>query len=85
MKWKIAVAALTAAAVGSLSACGGEGSDVAGTQPSPSATAQSLDTGEVLLQAREASETADPYTVNDGALVLTGTSDSAEPIGVNGT
>jgi hypothetical protein len=45
--------------------------------------AQSLDTAQVLAQARETSETSTPYPVNDGALTLNDTSDTSEPISVN--
>jgi len=48
------------------------------------ATAMSLDTAQVLAQAKETSETSAPYAVNDGAMRLTDTSDTSEPLGING-
>jgi hypothetical protein len=39
-----------------------------------------LDTAQLLVQARQASEAAAPFAVNDGALTLTDTSDSAEAV-----
>ena len=78
--------AIAAGAIGSVSACGGGGgSDVAQTPPAPSSSTQALDTAQVLIQARAISETSDPYPVNDGALILTDTSETSEPLSVNGT
>jgi hypothetical protein len=37
----------------------------------------------VLAQARQTSETTSPYPVNNGALTLTDTSDTTQPINVN--
>jgi len=48
------------------------------------ATRMSLDTAQVLAQARETSETSQPYAVNDGAMSLTDTSDTSAPLGING-
>jgi hypothetical protein len=86
VKHKIAILGVAALAAGSISACGGgNGQAAAVMPPPPSVTSQSLDAVQVLAQARQASETSSPYSVNDGALVLTDTSDTSEPISVNGT
>ena len=86
MKHRIAILGATAIAAGSMSACGGGNGEVAAMPPPPpSVISQSLDTVQVLAQARHASETSSPYPVNDGALVLTDASDTTEPISVNGT
>jgi hypothetical protein len=85
VKQKIAILAVAALAAGSISACGGGNGQAAVMPPPTSVTSQSLDAVQVLAQARQASETSSPYSVNDGALVLTDTSDTSEPISVNGT
>lgn len=41
---------------------------------------QSLDTAQLLEQAQRTSETADPYAVDGGALLLNDTSDSTDPV-----
>jgi hypothetical protein len=75
--------------VGTLAGCGG-GSDMpeaaggsAAQSPQPQVHVQSLDTLQLLEQAREVSNTTDPYLVNGGALRLTDTSDSSDPVLVN--
>ena len=84
MKHTIAILGVAAVAAVMISACGGDNGQAV-MSPAPSTTSQSLDTAQLLAQARETSETNSPYQVNDGALVLIGTSDTAEPISVNGT
>jgi hypothetical protein len=85
VKHRMAILGVAAVAVGSISACGsGEGQATA-MPPPQSVTNQSLDTAQVLVQARQASETGSPHPVNDGALVLTDTSDTTDPISINGT
>lgn len=83
MKHTIAILGVTAIAAAGLSACGG--GQAAMPPPAPSMTTQSLDTAQVLSQARHTSETESPYAVNGGALVLTDASDTTEPIDINGT
>jgi len=84
MKLRMMAFTIAAVAVGSISACGdGGGSGVA--MPPPSSSAQALDTAQVLTQARQTSETNDPYPVNNGTLVLSDASDTTEPVSVNGT
>ena len=43
---------------------------------------QSLDTAAVLTMARMGSETAEPMMVDDGAVLLTDTSETTDPISV---
>ena len=86
MKHRIAILGVAAIAAGSISACGGDNGQAAAPPPPPARVAnQSLDTAQVLAQARHTSESSSPYPVNDGALVLTDTSDTAEPMSINGT
>lgn len=87
MKPNSILVAVTALIAGGLAGCGGSAdSPLATTQsvkPPAQSHSQSLDPEQVLAQARTTSESAEPYPVNDGALTLTGTSDSSEPIAVN--
>ncbi|HTC45016.1 MAG TPA: hypothetical protein VK696_08205 [Steroidobacteraceae bacterium] len=89
MKHKLAILTGMGLAAGLVSGCGG-GSEGQGapatsaTPPPPASTAMALDTQMVLAQARMSSETAAPYTVDGGALTITDTSDTSEPISVNG-
>ena len=86
MKHTMAILGLAAIAAGSISACGGDNGQTVAAPPPPARVAnQSLDTAQVLAQARHTSESSSPYPVNDGALVLTDTSDTAEPMSINGT
>ena len=85
MKHRIAILGVAAIAAGSISACGGDNGQAAAPPPPARVANQSLDTAQVLAQARHTSETSTPYPVNDGAVVLTDTSDTAEPMSVNGT
>ena len=85
MKHRMAILGVAAIAAGSISACGGDNGQAAAAPPPAKVANQSLDTAQVLAQARHTSETSSPYPVNDGALVLTDTSDTAEPMSINGT
>ena len=91
MKCRMVILGVAAVAAGSISACGGGGGGDSGQAmatampPPPSVTHQSLDTAQVLAQARHTSETSSPYPVNDDALVLTDTSDTTEPVSINGS
>ena len=84
--------AVVAIVIGTVAGCDDEsamsGASAAGSTaqspaPQPQMHAQSLDTLQLLEQARQVSNTADPYLVNGGALRLTDTSDSSDPILVN--
>ena len=86
--------ALTAILTGTLAGCDDEsgmsaasaaGSAAQSPSPQPQVHAQSLDTLQLLEQARQVSNTADPYLVNGGALRLTDTSESSDPILVTAT
>jgi hypothetical protein len=84
MKHSMVIFGMVAAASGALSGCGGDSGGAAAGAPAPASAVQSLDTAQVLVQAREPTETGDPYPVNNGALVLTDTSDTTEPFSING-
>ena len=79
MKHNIAVIATAALVVAAVTACHDHGSSGSSEPTGP----QSLDTAQVLDQARHTTETGSPYAVNDGLLTLTDTSDTSEPISVN--
>jgi hypothetical protein len=74
--------------MGSAAGCGGSAASLSPQSVSSSADTtpaqahlQSLDTAQVLEQALQVSETADPYEVDSGELRLTDTSDSTDPLG----
>jgi hypothetical protein len=96
MKRKIALIGAAAIAAAALTACGG-GSHSAGNSTGMSSSssssssssggtssAQQLDTAQVLALAQKSSELDSAFEVNDGMLMLTDTSDTAEAISVNG-
>ena len=87
MKRKVAIVTACAPAV-LASACGGgdhNGSPMpSAPQPPPTSSNQMLDTAQVLALAKQTSETSSPFAVNGGALTLTDTSDTSEPISVDG-
>ncbi len=85
MKHGMAILGVAAIAAGSISACGGDNGQAVAAPPPARVANQSLDTAQVLAQARDTSETSSPFPVNDGAVVLTDTSDTAEPMSINGT
>jgi len=66
-----------------VSGCGG-GSSTVGTVSAPPLTTQEYDTANVLELAQATSETAAPFAVNGDAVTITGTSDTSEPISING-
>jgi len=82
--------ALAAVLVGAASGCGSGAAMTATTAAMPQSQppqtqvhSESLDTVQVLDQARRTSESADPYAVDGGALTLNDTSDSTDPVLVN--
>jgi PBP1b-binding outer membrane lipoprotein LpoB len=86
MKTKLAIMTSVGLAAGLMSGCGSDnGQTTSGsTTPPPASTAQSLDTQQVLAQAKVTSESSAPYTVDNGQLTLTDTSETSDPITVNG-
>ena len=86
MKLKIAMIAATAAAVAvaALSGCGGSDESAAMSPPLSTPPGQGLVTSQVLAQARQSSETSDPYAVNDGAVSLD-SSETTDPINLDAT
>jgi hypothetical protein len=96
MNRKIAVVTSVGVALGMLGGCGGGSSSdslppvasggsgsSAPTGGSTSPTPQSLDTQMVLALAQKTSETATPFMVSDGYVVLNDTSDTATPLSIN--
>ena len=89
MKRKLAIMTSVGLAAGLVSGCGGGdhgqtsvggmGSGGGSTMPS----SVSLSTGDVLTLAQKTSETASPYAVDGGALMLTDTSETSEPLSIN--
>ena len=83
MKKRAALTAAVLTAAG-LSACGDGGHDTASLPGPPASQQQNLDTAQVLALAQKPSETATAVNVNAGMLELTDTSETSEPITVNG-
>jgi hypothetical protein len=85
MKRKLAIMTSVGLAAGLVSGCGGgdSGQAAGGGGGSTTPTSVSLSTGDVLTLAQKASETAAPFAVDAGALTLTDTSETSEPINVN--
>jgi hypothetical protein len=82
MKPKLAL--LTAVGMAALvSACGDDHNTPPMMPATPTSTAQALDTAQVLALAKESSETTSPFAVDEGALTLTDTSETTEPISLN--
>jgi hypothetical protein len=89
MKRKLAIMTSVGLAAGLVSGCGGGdhgqasmgGSSGGGGSGTPSSV--SLQTGDVLTLAQKTSETAAPFAVDGGAVVLTDASDTATPINVD--
>jgi hypothetical protein len=85
MNLKIAMIATAAAGVAALSGCGGS-DEFAGMSPPPTTPAgRGLVTSQVLAQARQSSESSDPYVVNDGAVSLLDSSETTIPITLDAT
>jgi hypothetical protein len=82
MKLRIVITLLAAIAAASLTGCGGRGQ--AAVAPMGPA-AKTLDTTQVLAQARQISEAGVPYAVDGGAVTLTDIADTTDAIPVNGT
>jgi uncharacterized lipoprotein YajG len=84
MKGKLAVVLAAGVATALVSGCGGDDntSSMMPTPP-PTSQAQALDTAQVLALAKEVSETSSPFAVNAGAVTLTDTSETSDPVSVN--
>jgi hypothetical protein len=79
-------AVMTAAVMAAgISACGGgDHNNTTATSSGPGTSKNlSLDTAQTLTLAQTPSETTTPFMVDNGALVLNDTSDTAEPISIN--
>jgi hypothetical protein len=85
MNLKIAMIAATAAAVAALSGCGGSDESAAMSPPLSTPPGQGLVTSQVLAQARQSSESAEPYAVNDAAVSLLDSSETTDPINLDAT
>jgi hypothetical protein len=95
MNPKILIGA-TILAGGLLASCGG-GDDNGATgsgsttttgstgSTTPPVTSQVVDTAQVLATARETSEMGEPFTVDGGAFSFNDTSETTDPIAVNGS
>ena len=84
MKRKLAIMTSVGVAAGLVSGCGGgDNGQAAAPGGSMTPTSVSLSTGDVLTMAQKSSESAAPFAVDGGAVVLADTSETAEPINVN--
>jgi hypothetical protein len=86
MKKRAALTAAVLTAAG-MTGCGGGNGQSAATPPTQSTPVapqpQALDTAQVLALAKQSSETASPFPVDSGLLVLTDTSETSAAITVN--
>jgi hypothetical protein len=71
-------------AAGLVGGCGGQQGSGGTAAAPPVSNSQSLNTEKVLAQAQVSSETTTPYSVDAGALTLTDTSETSEPISIDG-
>ena len=96
MKPKLLIVAVAAGLAASVSSCGGPGTDTMpeAVTPASSVTPASqmtpaspvimeVTTAQILREAQQPSESAEPYPVNNGVLVFTDTSDTTEPIAID--
>lgn len=81
MKRKVALVSACTAAVGLAAGCGGGDHN---TPPPPTSANQALDTAQVLALAQHSTDTGEPLAVNGGALTLTDTSETTQPVDLNG-
>ncbi len=86
MKRKTVVMGVAAAVAGILSACGHDHSGGSPSPPTPPpSTNVSVTTSELLTgYAEKPSETASPILVNGGVFTISDTSETTNPISVNG-
>jgi hypothetical protein len=86
MKRKLAIMTSVGVAAGLVSGCGGgnQGQSAGGGSGGSTApTSVSLTTVDVLSLAQKQSETAAPFALDSGAVMLTDTSETSEPININ--
>ena len=84
MKRKLAIMTGVGLAAGLVSGCGGNDHGQAATGTGSTApTSVSLSTQDNLSLAQKTSETSTPFAVDGGALLLTDTSDTSEPVSIN--
>ena len=81
MKAKLLFAAAAAALSAAVSSCGGPSAAALPTPTPPVATA--IETAQILREAQQPSESAEPYAVNNGGLMFTDTSETTEPIAID--
>lgn len=87
MKRKVALVSACTAAVGLAAGCGGgdhNNSPPGSGSPPPTSANQALDTAQVLALAQHSTDTGEPLAVNGGALTLTDTSETTQPVDLNG-
>jgi len=85
MKRKITMIAAAAAGVAALAGCGGSDGSATMAAPPTTPAGQGLVTSQVLSQARQSSETTDPYAVNNGVVSLLDSSETTDPINIDAT
>ncbi len=86
MKRKLAIMTSVGLAAGLVSGCGGgDHGQAAGSGGGGSMTPSSvsLSTGDVLTLAQKNSDSAAPFAVDGGEIVLTDTSETSAPLNVN--
>jgi len=84
MKGKLAIMTGVGLAAGLISGCGGGDGQVSSGGGSTPPNSVSLTTLEVLSLAQMPSDRSSPTAVNNGAVVLSDTSETSEPVSING-
>ena len=84
MKRKLAIMTSVGLAAGLVSGCGGGDRGEAATGASPPPSSVSLTTLDNLSLAQKTSETSTPFAVNNGAVRLSDTSETSEPVNIDG-
>jgi hypothetical protein len=84
MKRNTVAIAVAAAVAGILSACGHDHSDGSPPTPPPNAGINVTTSGLLTDYAQKPSETGSPTAVNGGMFTITDTSDTSNPVTVNG-
>ncbi|MEJ0005277.1 MAG: hypothetical protein WDM77_02515 [Steroidobacteraceae bacterium] len=86
MNRKLAIMTGVGLAAGLVSGCGGgdHGQAATGGSSTPPPSSVSLSTLDVLSLAEKPSDTSSPTVVNNGAVVLSDTSETSPPVSING-